>query len=131
VPIHKVREHKKGTTVEDKTLDQINTIDELIHCYQPKSKYSDLWIELKYKLSITVQLKGKLDYETESKQYRRALFRLHQNDMPFRQYCIGKYGTELTPASLTKDDKLIICLYNANHKLYSTVKQMMLIEKLN
>lgn len=118
------------TSVENKTLADIDTIEELRHLYITQSKYSDLWIQLKYKLRLTIKLKGLLPYPVESKQYRQGLFRLYSNDRFFKHYCIGVYGVELTPFSLTINDTVTILLYDSR-KTNETVLRHLIINNVD
>lgn len=116
---------------EDKTLAELESSEELLYIYKPISKYISLWNELKHNLTLDIYFKSLLSVESESKIYRRALFRLHNNDRAFKQYCIGKYGIELTPASFTYSDKVTLYLYDPRVMTIEKLRQLSSIDKLN
>lgn len=65
----------------------------LLTAFKSKSKYLELWQELKHKRQIEVKLDSRI-YK-HHKQYSDSLGRLHKQDHYFIEFCRLEYGSQL------------------------------------
>lgn len=62
----------------------------LLTAFKSKSKYLELWQELKHKRQVTVKLDSRI-YK-HHKQYSDSLGRLHKQDHYFKEFCRLEHG---------------------------------------
>jgi hypothetical protein len=65
----------------------------LLTAFKSKSKYLELWQELKHTRQLEIKLDARI-YK-HHKQYSDSLGRLHKQDSYFAEFCQLEYGTQL------------------------------------